>query len=101
MNCLDYLGPKNQVKFVSQPYRFRPRELDQLNTLIDTRISGILQPEINRCQLELCDYPGFIDDISDYEEALYDEFECLLNGSISSEVNNGSSSDISTSAEQF
>jgi hypothetical protein len=71
----------NRAINIPEPYSFRPTELDQINDLIDARISRILQPEIKQCRLELCNYPGFIDNVSDYEHELCSDFEYALNGS--------------------
>jgi hypothetical protein len=67
-----------------KPHWFRPRELDELNELVDKRLTRALGPEIIRCEVELSNYQGFIDDVSEYERDLYDEFEYVLNGGSSS-----------------
>jgi hypothetical protein len=76
-----------------QPHWFRPTELDELNELVDKRLTRTLRPEIIRCEVELSNYEGFIDDVSEYERDLYDEFEYVLNTRSSSDT------DVSTSEQ--
>lgn len=76
----------NRAIIKPQPHWFRPRELDELNELVDKRLTRTLEPEIIRCEGELSNYEGFIDDVSEYEHELYDEFEYVLNAGSSSDT---------------
>ena len=79
---------RNYNRAIKKPelHWFRPRPLDQLGRLIDRRISSILEPEIVRCEVQLSDYHGFIDDVPTYEQQLYWSFERVLNGNGSTGV---------------
>ena len=55
---------------------FRPKELIQLTDIIDTKNSGVLTPIAEEYEERLSHYQGFIDDITWYENELYDR---LLN----------------------
>jgi hypothetical protein len=70
----------NRAVEMPQPHWFRPPQLLQLNELVDKRLKRVLMPEIISCEQDLEDYPGFIKDISAYEQQLYWSFKDVLNG---------------------
>jgi hypothetical protein len=70
----------NRAVNIPESYEYIPSELQKLENLVEGKIDNILHPEIKRVKNELEAYQGFIEDISEYEQDLYDDFEEILNG---------------------
>lgn len=70
----------NRAVNIPEPEEFIPPELQQLQDLIKGRIDNILHPEIERVEEELEYYEGFIEDIAEYEQEVFEKLENVLNG---------------------
>jgi hypothetical protein len=79
----------NRAVRTPEPHWFRPQPLDQLNDLVDKRLTRVLGHEIVRCEEELSDYQGFIYSVSAYEKKLYWRFDHILNGNSSTGASSG------------
>lgn len=63
--------------------QFVPSEVKELNTLVELRISKVLQPKINSKSKELRHYipdrrRGLIDDVDKYEKDLFSKFQTTV-----------------------
>lgn len=65
----------NRAVRMPQASMFRPPELDKVIELIEGNIAGVLTPLIRERQDELAESEDFIDDIDEYEDDLYYEFQ--------------------------
>ena len=67
---------------IPEANEFVPDELRQLNTLVISKIRDVLNPEQEAKKKELSHYnasiEGMIEDVSDYEEGIRDEFQDIV-----------------------
>jgi 5S rRNA maturation endonuclease (ribonuclease M5) len=65
----------NRVINIPGVYGFKPNELDDLESIITKAIKDVINPLGEQLEAELEEYKGFIEDVDDYENEIYDQFQ--------------------------
>lgn len=65
----------NRAIDMSAAFNFVPLPLQKLHNIVEGKIVGVLTPLIKRYKLSLSRYPGFMDNISQYENDLFEKLQ--------------------------
>jgi hypothetical protein len=75
----------NRVIEMPKAYFFRPPELDLVIELVESNIAGVLTPLVKEREDELRDSEEYIDNVDNYENDMYYEFQDEINENTSND----------------